>query len=102
MTIVVAGCAPIRRDARDSVMDAASTMRRATLGEPGCISYRFGFALDEPDDLILIEVWRDGQALATHLSSEHFTAFADLLRSALKATPSFTQWDVATASPLFG
>lgn len=102
MTVVVAGYAPIRCDARDHVVDAATTMRTITLEEPGCISYRIAFALDEPDDLILVEEWRDGEALAAHLSSAHFATFSDLLRSALKGPPSFTRYDVASASPLFG
>jgi quinol monooxygenase YgiN len=99
--VLVAGCAPIRREARDVVIDAASRMQRLTLDEPGCISYRFAFSLDEPDDLILIEEWRDGESLAAHLSTAHFTKFADVLRSALNGSPTFTRYDVASASPLF-
>jgi quinol monooxygenase YgiN len=100
--VVVAGSAPIRHDAREIVQGAAATMRTTTLREPGCISYRFGFALDEPDDLILVEEWSDEESLAAHLSSDHFAAFSDVLRSALSGPASFTKYDVAGASPLFG
>jgi quinol monooxygenase YgiN len=102
MMVVVAGCAPIRRDAREFVNDAAATMRRITLQERGCISYRFAFALDEPDDLILFEEWGDDESLAAHLSSAHFATFSDVLRSALRRPASFTRYDIADASPLFG
>jgi quinol monooxygenase YgiN len=77
-------------------------MQKLTLEEPGCISYRFAWSLDEPDDLILIERWRDDESLNAHLSTQHFTDFAGLLRSALRGPPSFTRYDVARASPLFG
>jgi quinol monooxygenase YgiN len=46
--VVVAGCVPIRHDARDLVIDAATTMRTVTLEEPGCISYRFALLSTSP------------------------------------------------------
>lgn len=99
--VVVAGYAPIRHEARREVIEAANTMRALTIEEPGCLSYRFSFALDEPDDLLLIEEWRDGAALARHLSSAQFAAFSQKLRSALRGPARFTRYDVANASPLF-
>lgn len=99
MTVLVAGCAPIRHDARESVNSAAATMRAMTLQESGCISYRFAFALDEPDDLMLIEEWSDEESLSAHLSSEHFSAFSAKLRSALRGTATFTRNDIAKHRP---
>ena len=58
--------------------------RTITLRESGCISYRFGFALDEPDALILVEERSDEESLAAHLASAHFATFSDVLRSALR------------------
>lgn len=102
MRVLVAGSAPFRPDARELLQDAAATMRTITLRESGCISYRFGFALDEPDDLILVEEWSDEESLAAHLASAHFATFSDVLRSALRGPASFTRYNIASASPLFG
>jgi quinol monooxygenase YgiN len=98
--VLVAGHAPIRHDHRSAVIEAASHMRRLTIEERGCISYRFSFALDDPDELILIEEWSDVEALSRHLSSPHFETFSNLLRPMLNGPPRFTRYDIANASPL--
>lgn len=99
--VLVTGHAPIRPEARRVVIQAASRMRKLTMRNPGCITYRFSFALDAPHDLVLIEEWIDGEALARHLSSAHFATLSHSLRSALRGPASFTRYEVATASPLF-
>lgn len=101
MMVVVAGHAPIHPAARRSVIQAAATMRSLTINEPGCITYRFSFALDAADDLLLIEAWVDRKALAQHLASPHFADFAQTLRSAIRGPASFTRYEIAHASPLF-
>jgi quinol monooxygenase YgiN len=51
----------------------------ATREEPGCLWFDWARCLDDPDEYLLTEAFRDDAAGAAHVSSEHFrTACAEL------------------------
>lgn len=45
--------------------------------EEGCIRYEYSFGVKE-DELILIEVWRDAQAIEVHKNSDHFAKLGEI------------------------
>ena len=45
--------------------------------EEGCIKYEYSFGIKE-DELILTEIWRDGDAIDFHRNSEHFSKLGEL------------------------
>jgi quinol monooxygenase YgiN len=55
-----------------------------------------------PDDLILIEEWRDGASPTAHFSSANFATFSDRCDPRSRGSPSITNYDIASTSPLFG
>ena len=39
--------------------------------EDGCMQYDYHLSLEEPDTVVLLEKWRDSQALAAHMQQPH-------------------------------
>ncbi|QWF85134.1 putative quinol monooxygenase [Amycolatopsis sp. CA-230715] len=51
----------------------------STRAEPGCLWYDWSRSLDDPNEYVLVEAFRDGEAGAAHVGSDHFkTAQAEL------------------------
>src|SRR6185503_17789919 len=44
----------------------------ATRAEPGCLWFDWSRSLDNPNEYVLVEAFRDGDAGAAHVQSEHF------------------------------
>lgn len=60
---------------------------QATRAEPGNLWFDWSRSLDDPCEYVLVEAFRDGDAGAAHVNSEHFTkAMADMPQ-ALASTP---------------
>ena len=45
--------------------------------EDGCIRYEYSYGINE-DELILTEIWRDGEAIEYHKNSEHYAKLGEL------------------------
>ena len=101
MTIVIAGNARIRSDAHDAALAAAARMREATLAEEGCVEYRFSFAFDAPDVVLLHEEWLDAAALDAHMATPHMADFAGQLAAVLDGPVDFTRYEISAKGPLF-
>lgn len=59
----------------------------ATRAEPGCLWFDWSRSLDDPNEYVLVEAFRDGDAGAAHVSSEHFRQAQRELPPHLAATP---------------
>jgi quinol monooxygenase YgiN len=59
----------------------------ATRGEPGCLWFDWSRSLDDPTEYVLVEAFRDGDAGAAHVQSEHFAAARRTLPPYLAQTP---------------
>ena len=59
----------------------------ATRAEPGCLWFEWSRSLDDPTEFVLVEAFRDGDAGAAHVQSEHFSTATAMLPSYLVATP---------------
>ena len=46
--------------------------------EDGCIQYDYTLSLEEPDTVVLLEKWRDSEALATHMQQPHMETIKEL------------------------
>lgn len=81
--IIVHGIIPIKPAQRDKALDLAREMSKATRTESGCISYEFYVGLRDPNTLILLQEWKDMEALAGHHRTEHRKVFLDELPNVL-------------------
>ncbi len=100
--ILISATARIKADKREEVLAAAANMRQASLAEPGCRQYRFGFALDDSDVILVFEEWDDQAALDAHFRTPHMVEFTAALGEVLAGAPEITRHEVTSSAPLFG
>lgn len=65
----------------------AADFTAATKAEPGCLWFQWARSLDDPNEYLLIEAFRDDEAGATHVQSAHFKAAQEELPPRLASTP---------------
>jgi quinol monooxygenase YgiN len=59
----------------------------ATRAEPGCLWFDWSRSVDNPGEYVLVEAFRDGDAGAAHVRSDHFKAAQRDLPAHLVRTP---------------
>ena len=59
----------------------------ATRAEEGCLWFDWSRSLDDPQEYVLVEAFRDGDAGAAHVRSDHFKEATATLPSYLVETP---------------
>ncbi|WP_113700612.1 putative quinol monooxygenase [Nonomuraea lactucae] len=67
--------------------EIADEFTRATRAEPGCLWFDWSRSLDDPAEYILVEAFRDDEAGASHVRSEHFRQAQRTLPPHLAETP---------------
>jgi quinol monooxygenase YgiN len=65
----------------DEWMDRMDEFTQATRGEPGNLWFEWSRSVEHPDQFVLVEGFRDADAGAEHVNSEHF-------RQAIRQAPS--------------
>ena len=65
----------------------ASSIDEATRAEPGCLWFDWSRSVTDPTEYVLVEAFRDGDAGAAHVNSDHFKAAQRDLPQALLSTP---------------
>ena len=66
----------------------------ATRAEPGCLWFDWSRSIDDPTEYVLVEAFRDSDAGAAHVQSEHFAAAQATLPKHLAATPQIINTSV--------
>lgn len=98
--IVVAGAIPVDGSQIAAITEAANTVRAATLLEDGCHEYRFSFATDDPNVVLVFEEWRDQDALTAHLSASHLAEFGAKMAGFVTGAPALSRYEVTDKGPL--
>jgi quinol monooxygenase YgiN len=60
---------------------------QATRDEPGCLWFDWSRSLDDPNEYVLVEAFRDDEAGGAHVNSEHFATARRTLPQHLAETP---------------
>jgi quinol monooxygenase YgiN len=71
----------------DQWPDIANDFTQATRGEAGCLWFDWSRSLDDPNEYVLVEAFRDGDAGGAHVRSEHFKEAQRTLPPYLAETP---------------
>jgi quinol monooxygenase YgiN len=66
----------------------------AACDEPGCLWFDWSRSLDDPDEYVLIEAFRDGDAGAAHVRSGHFRKAQQDLPPHLAKTPQIVNFTI--------
>ncbi len=62
----------IRPEYADDWPRIAADFTAATRAEPGCLWFDWSRSVDDPTEYVLVEAFRDDEAGAAHVQSEHF------------------------------
>jgi quinol monooxygenase YgiN len=77
----------VRPEDADRWIDITSEFTAATRSEPGCLWFEWSRSVEDPAVYVLVEAFRDGDAGAAHVQSDHFTAARQSMPAHLVETP---------------
>ncbi len=72
----------------------ASEFTRATRAEAGCLWFDWSRSLDDPNEYVLVEAFRDADAGGAHVNSEHFRTAQRTLPRHLVQTPDIVNFTI--------
>lgn len=67
--------------------EIADEFTQGTRNEPGCLWFEWSRSVDDPTEYVLVEAFRDDEAGAAHVQSEHFATAQQSLPPHLAETP---------------
>lgn len=77
----------IKPEHADDWPELSRAFTEATRAEEGCLWFDWSRSVDDPDEYVLVEAFRDGDAGAVHVNAEHFKRAQQELPRYLAATP---------------
>jgi quinol monooxygenase YgiN len=77
----------VRPEHADQWVEITSEFTEATRAEPGNLWFDWSRSVDDPTEYVLVEAFRDGDAGAAHVQSEHFKTAIATLPQHLVETP---------------
>jgi len=83
---------PVRPDRSDEWLSLVADFTSSTRAEPGNIFFDWSRSVEDPNEFVLIEAFRDG---AAHVGSEHFKAAMASLPDAIADTPQIVNVEVS-------
>jgi quinol monooxygenase YgiN len=84
----------VKPEHADAWPEISRDFTEATRAEPGCLWYDWSRSLDDPTEYVLVEAFRDGDAGAAHVQSEHFRTAQAELPPYLVETPRIVNFEV--------
>ncbi|HET9896294.1 MAG TPA: putative quinol monooxygenase [Streptosporangiaceae bacterium] len=84
----------VRPEYADQWPAIAAEFTEATRAEPGCLWFDWSRSVADPTEYVLVEAFRDGDAGATHVQSEHFSKARQTLPPHLASTPRIVNMTV--------
>jgi quinol monooxygenase YgiN len=77
----------VRPEDADRWAEITHDFTQACRKEPGCMWFDWSRSLDDPNEYVLVEAFRDGDAGTAHVNSDHFREAQRTLPPHLAATP---------------
>ena len=78
----------------DAWPEIAAAFTAATRAEDGCLWFDWSRSLDDPDEYVLVEAFRDEQAGGAHVRSDHFKKAQETLPPYLASTPRIVNFSL--------
>lgn len=85
----------VKPEQADRWPDIVRDFTEATRAEPGCLWFTWARDIEDPAQYFLVEAFRDDQAGAAHVQSEHFRAAQEKLPVYLVRTPRIVNASLA-------
>ena len=77
----------VRPEHADRWPQIAGEFTEATRSEPGCLWFDWSRSVEDPNEYVLVEAFRDDEAGAAHVGSDHFAKARETLPPHLAETP---------------
>ena len=84
----------IRPEDADRWPQIAAEFTEATRNEPGCLWFDWSRSLDDPEEYVLVEAFRDDAAGAAHVQSDHFKKMQQTWPPHLAHTPRIVNFSI--------
>jgi quinol monooxygenase YgiN len=84
----------IKPEHADDWPEISRSFTEATRAEDGCLWFDWSRSIDDPDEYVLVEAFRDGEAGGAHVGSDHFKAAQSTLPPYLAETPRIVNFEV--------
>ena len=84
----------VRPEDADAWPEISRTFTAATRAEPGCLWFDWSRSLDDPNEYVLVEAFRDDDAAGAHVNSTHFSAAQKELPPHLVETPRIVNFTI--------
>ena len=85
---------PVRPERAAEWLDLVDGFTRAVRAEEGNLFFEWSRSVEEPNTFVLLEGFRDGEAGALHVQSEHFRTALGWMPDLVSATPQIISVDV--------
>ena len=85
---------PVKPEHADAWPELSRAFTQACRAEDGCLWFDWARSLDDPNEYVLVEAFRDDEAGAAHVQSDHFMAATTELPQYLSATPRIVNANV--------
>jgi len=84
----------VKPEHADRWPEIADEFTKATRAEPGCLWFDWSRSLDDANEYVLVEAFRDGDAGGAHVNSDHFRKAQRTLPQYLAETPRIVNFTV--------
>ena len=84
---------PIRPDRTDEWIALADYYAKAVNAEEGSLFFQFSRSLDDPNEFVCVEGFRDADAGAAHTKTAHFAEFVEKAPDCVAAQPQIIYVD---------
>jgi quinol monooxygenase YgiN len=88
----------VRPERADKWLSIVDPFTQATRAEPGNLFFDWSRSVDDPNVFVLVEAFRDGDAGAAHVQSDHFKAAQRDLPAALADPPEIINVEIPDKS----
>lgn len=84
----------VKPEHRDAWLDRVRPFTEATRAEAGNLWFDWSHSVDDPDQFVLVEAFRDADAGGAHVGSQHFEDAMALMPPMLARTPEIVNVEV--------
>lgn len=75
-------------------LEAVADFTTSTRAEPGNVFFEWSRSIENPDEFVLLEAFRDGPAGEAHVNSDHFKAAMESLSDEVAEIPQIVNFEI--------
>ncbi|MBH1937640.1 antibiotic biosynthesis monooxygenase [Streptomyces sp. AV19] len=85
---------PVRPERSEQWLELVNDFTQATRAEPGNLFYEWSRSVDDPNEFVLVEGFRDAEAGRVHVESAHFKKAMEDMSYAITEKPKIVSVEI--------